>query len=127
MHEIIVDEANFSSTAEVHSFLAAELEFPDYYGANLDALNDCLQDLDSPCKISLYMDGLAGEDNELAAWFPKLVRSFLRASRENDALEVLVFVNNFSSLERLLGCKGMPDLLQSEDFSFQSLVTQSTL
>ncbi len=127
MREIIIDEANFSSTAEVHSFLAAELAFPDYYGSNLDALNDCLQDIDNPCKISLYMDGLSGEDDELAAWFPKLVRSFLRASRENDALEVLVFVNNFSSLDRLLACKGMSDLLESEDFSFQSLVTKSAL
>ena len=127
MREIIIDEANFSSVAEVHSFLADELSFPDYYGANLDALNDCLGDVDEACKISLYVDGPQGEEGELASWFPKLVRSFLRASRENDELEVLVFVNTLASLERLLECKGMSDLLQSEDFTFQSLITQSAL
>jgi hypothetical protein len=29
----------------MHSDLAALLEFPDYYGRNLDALNDCLRDV----------------------------------------------------------------------------------
>ena len=71
--------------------------------------------------------GVSDEEDEFAAWFPKLVRSFLRASRENDALEVLVFVSSFSSLMRLLACKGMSDLLQSEDFLVQSLVTRSAL
>src|SRR5438046_10079897 len=30
----------------IHQDLKTKLNFPDYYGKNLDALNDCLSDLD---------------------------------------------------------------------------------
>ena len=33
---------NFETREEVHSFLAEEMAFPDYYGGNLDALYDVL-------------------------------------------------------------------------------------
>ena len=36
------------SEAAMHSAFAAELDFPGYYGHNLDALNDCLGELDIP-------------------------------------------------------------------------------
>ena len=32
----------------MHEALASGLEFPDYYGGNLDALNDCISDLEIP-------------------------------------------------------------------------------
>jgi hypothetical protein len=32
----------------MHEELASKLEFPDYYGKNLDALNDCLRDIAVP-------------------------------------------------------------------------------
>ena len=31
--------------------IGAELGFPDYYGRNLDALNDCLSDLERPTAL----------------------------------------------------------------------------
>ena len=127
MREIIIDEDNFTSAEEVHAFLAAELGFPAHYGANLDALNDCLEDIDEACKVSLYVSDAAGEESEFAAWFPKLVRSFLRASSKNDALDVLVFTASFASIERLLECKGVRELLQSNEYSTQMLVTSSAL
>ena len=34
-----------SDVASFHSAVALTLDFPDYYGRNLDALNDCLGDL----------------------------------------------------------------------------------
>ncbi len=41
-----LDCANWSSAAEALRDLGSALHFPDYYGQNLDAFNDCLSDLD---------------------------------------------------------------------------------
>lgn len=36
----------WADAADMHRAFAAALSFPDYYGMNLDALNDCLSDID---------------------------------------------------------------------------------
>ncbi|GHJ46984.1 hypothetical protein Cs7R123_43260 [Catellatospora sp. TT07R-123] len=40
-----VDAARWSSDRDLHRDIAAALDFPDYYGGNLNALNDCLRDV----------------------------------------------------------------------------------
>ena len=57
MKQIEIRELDFpgaddESRAALHARLAAELDFPPYYGANLDALNDCLEELDEPLDIT---------------------------------------------------------------------------
>ena len=42
---VTADAATWTTDADLHRELAALLDFPDYYGANLDALNDCLSDV----------------------------------------------------------------------------------
>ena len=42
MKEIIIDGDKIESKSEVHEIFVKELDFPDYYGNNLDALADCL-------------------------------------------------------------------------------------
>jgi hypothetical protein len=44
-HVVTADAAAWTTDADLHRDLAALLDFPDYYGANLDALNDCLGDV----------------------------------------------------------------------------------
>ena len=39
---IILNGNNMTGRAEAHAELKRKLDLPDYYGANLDALNDCL-------------------------------------------------------------------------------------
>jgi hypothetical protein len=41
------DAASWASAAEMLDDVAAGLEFPDYFGRNLDALNDCMRDVAS--------------------------------------------------------------------------------
>src|SRR6266705_621943 len=47
--------ATCAQPAEMHSNLAKSLQFPDYYGRNLDALNDCLRD------VAFYAYGARGD------------------------------------------------------------------
>jgi Barstar (barnase inhibitor) len=39
------DAGNWRHDEEMHTTLAAELQFPNYYGRNLDALNDAFRDV----------------------------------------------------------------------------------
>ena len=41
---IIVDGKKLKSKQALHAFFKKELNFPDYYGENLDAFWDCLTD-----------------------------------------------------------------------------------
>ena len=45
IREIDYPGTDDASRAALHELLARELDFPPYYGANLDALNDCLEEI----------------------------------------------------------------------------------
>lgn len=53
---IVLRECELDVPAQVHAKLAKRLAFPTYYGANLDALEDCLSELRSPTRIVLERD-----------------------------------------------------------------------
>ena len=42
---VILDGNHMTDRAAVHAELKAKLNLPEYYGGNLDALNDCLGEL----------------------------------------------------------------------------------
>ena len=42
--KLIIDGKKIKTKEELHAFFKKELEFPDYYGENLDAFWDCLTD-----------------------------------------------------------------------------------
>ena len=58
------------------------MDFPEYYGKNLDALHDCLTDL-SDVEITITAPDQDG------AIFQKVLRVFKAADRENDELKVI--------------------------------------
>ena len=45
MKVIILDGARFADVASAHGYIKEKLDFPEHYGANLDALDDCLSEL----------------------------------------------------------------------------------
>ena len=49
----IIDGRRMTTRADAHAELARALDFPDWYGANLDALYDVLTDLEVPVRIDL--------------------------------------------------------------------------
>ncbi|MBO7363877.1 MAG: barstar family protein [Lachnospiraceae bacterium] len=42
MKRVFLDFRFFGNKSEVHRSIRRQLDFPDYYGNNLDALHDCL-------------------------------------------------------------------------------------
>lgn len=49
---VILNCENLAQRGQAHRYLAHKLNFPDYYGKNLDALFDCLTEL-GDCTIIL--------------------------------------------------------------------------
>ena len=45
---IEINCSDWTNLNSIHRSLSKELSFPDYYGNNLDALNDCLSDVEIP-------------------------------------------------------------------------------
>ncbi len=84
MKEITLDGNLLADAAQVHSYLKELLELPEYYGNNLDALYDCLTDLENT-QITIT----APEED--GAIYQKVMRVFKAATRENETLEVIIF------------------------------------
>ena len=82
MKQITLDGNILSDAALVHDYLREQLQFPEYYGKNLDALHDCLTDL-SDVEITITAPDQDG------AIFQKVLRVFKAADRENDELKVI--------------------------------------
>lgn len=84
MKMVMIDCAHFSEREAAHTYLAQTLHFPAYYGKNLDALYDCLTELDD-CDIVL-----AGAQAALNAggYGARMVETFWDAAQGNPGLRV---------------------------------------
>lgn len=51
MKTLVIDGNEIISMMDIHRIFAAELEFPEWYGMNLDALYDCLGDVTDELEI----------------------------------------------------------------------------
>ena len=67
----------------IHSQLADALHFPAYYGRNLDALYDCLTEVEEDVRIQLV-------NSEALEWRGNVLQILLqRAAHHNPHLQVL--------------------------------------
>lgn len=62
-----------------HDYIKEALNFPDYYGKNLDALYDCLTEID--CEIELINSEEVSDD---------ILDTFKDAADENDFLKFTI-------------------------------------
>ena len=79
MKQVILDGNILADATQVHDYLKEMLEFPEYYGKNLDALHDCLTDLED-VEITIT------SPDEDGAIFQRILRVFKAADRENETL-----------------------------------------
>lgn len=80
--KLILDARQMEHRKEAHAYLREQLQFPEYYGNNLDALYDCLTDLND-VQITFTHVEEAGE------YFSKVSRVFGDAAKRNPGLELI--------------------------------------
>lgn len=83
MKQITLNGNLLADAAQVHDYLKECLGFPEYYGRNLDALHDCLGDLEN-VEITIIAP------DEDSAIFQRVLRVLKAADRENDDIKIIV-------------------------------------
>nr|WP_240044321.1 barstar family protein [Nocardioides albidus] len=83
-----VDGAGLETRAEALRAIGRALDFPEHYGANLDALNDCLRDL--PGRTVLLWDAWSGLARAEPRWFGVVTGVLGERGDAEPAVEVLL-------------------------------------
>ena len=84
MKKVILDCEKLLQRKQAHLYLAEVLDFPDYYGKNLDALYDCLTEI-GECTIVLEREDILRESEGYGA---KVLKVFREAAHTNPALKL---------------------------------------
>lgn len=87
MKKIMLDFNGMDSREEIQEYLAEKMDFPYYYGRNLDALYDCLTDICEPTAVACRLFKNQ-EDSPLAGYLNKVCRTFQDAEADNGYLAV---------------------------------------
>lgn len=88
MRTITLDINRLHSVPALHKYLRSALALPAYYGANLDALYDCLTEIVEPTQLIVPADIT---DNEKLGWYGEQLLQVLQdAAEENENLQVTV-------------------------------------
>ena len=88
MKTITLDLAHMQSVPALHNYLRSVLALPVYYGANLDALYDCLTELDAVTE--LVVPAVIADEAHLGWYGEQLLQVLQDAAEENEALTVTI-------------------------------------
>ena len=82
----IIDGNSVTSMEDIHKILAQQLEFPEWYGGNLDALHDCLTDFHEDVDVSIvHPEALL---DTLGSAYGRLCRVLSDSAEENPYLKL---------------------------------------
>ena len=82
MKSVILDAKKMLEKEKMHEYFAKKFDLPEYYGRNLDALFDCLCEINEPTLIKLKNeDALQGDTKE------SLIRLFHDVCNENEMVK----------------------------------------
>lgn len=81
--EIELDARRMETRARAHTYLREKLNFPEYYGGNLDALYDCLCELSDIKLVILH-------GQEAKGYYFRVEKVLKKASEENEDLRIRI-------------------------------------
>ena len=87
MMEFVLDGSAVSSRGDLHEALARGLALPDWYGGNLDALFDCLTDLE---ETTFRITGTEALEAALGPYAERFFRVLRDAAAENPRLHLVL-------------------------------------
>ena len=82
----VLDGSSVGNRETLHRVLAAGLQFPDWYGGNLDALHDCLTEITQPTE--LVIRGSNALETALGSYAAAFRRVLADSAAQNDALTI---------------------------------------
>ena len=83
MNRVQLSAAAWNTPEKAHADLAQALNFPEYYGHNLDALHDCLTDMND---TQLVITDCAAASGQMEKW-PGFLSVFFDSAEENPGLD----------------------------------------
>jgi ribonuclease inhibitor len=84
MKKVIIHGDSVAAMADIHRILAEELNFPEWYGGNLDALHDCLTELSEEVHITVLQPETLLET--LGSGYTRLCRVLSDSAEDNPYL-----------------------------------------
>ena len=64
MKSVILDAKKMLKKEKMHEYFAKKFDLPEYYGKNLDALFDCLCEINEPTLIKLKNESALQDDTK---------------------------------------------------------------
>ena len=99
VYEVPIDERDLLNMDTIHDYLRVTLGFPEHYGKNLAALDDCLGDISEPTRLYIMRDATMDPGDDYAREMDRLCMVLLRAARENPMLSVSINTVRWPSAE----------------------------
>ena len=84
MNRVQLSAAAWNTPEKAHADLAQALNFPEYYGHNLDALHDCLTDMND---TQLVITDCAAASGQMEKW-PGFLSVFFDSAEEDPGLDI---------------------------------------
>ena len=78
MQRIVLDGRQMDTRDQLHGYLQQKLSLPDYYGCNLDALQDCLGGM---VEVEITLTNTRAMLNSLGIYGQKLLQVFEREAK----------------------------------------------
>ena len=86
MKTIVLNGLDIISMSDIHNIFSEELDFPEYYGRNLDALYDCLSEVTE--EVEIVIEEREELSENLGISFDRLCNLLVDISEEYDNISV---------------------------------------